>query len=359
GYKHEIIEEFLNSEFPTLNYQLSIEEEPLGTGGAIQLACKRSTEQNVIVVNGDTIFKANIENAYSLHIEQKAECTLLLKPMKDFDRYGSVELNDDRSIKSFKEKQFLQNGDINAGIYVLNVEGFVDKDFPEKFSFEKDYLGKFYPQGKIFGIPENTYFIDIGIPEDYERSQEELKQIPLHLENVDANWTLFLDRDGVINYEKENDYILNWDEFEFYPGVIEAIEVFSKKFNTVVVISNQRGVGRRLMTEEDLLDIQQKMKATIEESGGRIDKIYYCISTDPKHFCRKPNPGMALQAKKDFPFIDLSKTIMVGNKVSDMQFGRNAGTYNVYLKTTHPKQALPYADIDLSFNSLIDFAKAL
>lgn len=359
GYKHEIIEEFLNAEFPTLNYQLSIEEEPLGTGGAIQLACKRATEQNVIVVNGDTIFKAEIENAYSFHIEEKAECTLLLKPMKNFDRYGSVELNDDRSIKSFKEKQFLQTGDINAGIYVLHVESFADKDFPEKFSFEKDYLEKFYPQGKIFGIPEDSYFIDIGVPQDYERSQEELKQIPLHLENIDATWTLFLDRDGVINYEKENDYVLNWNEFEFYPGVIEGIKILSKKFQTIVVVSNQRGVGRGLMTEEALLDIQQKMKATIEESGGRIDKIYYCIATDPKHFCRKPNPGMALQAKKDFPFVDFSKTIMAGNKLSDMQFGRNAGTYTVYLKTTHPQQSLPHPDIDLSFNSLIDFAKAL
>jgi len=113
------------------------------------------------------------------------------------------------------------------------------------------------------------------------------------------------------------------------------------------------------MNEEDLLDIQQRMKATVEEAGGSIDKIYYCIATEPKHFCRKPNPGMAIQAKKDFPFIDLSKTIMVGNKLSDMQFGRNAGTYNVYLKTTHPGQPLPHPDIDLSFNSLIDFAKAL
>jgi D-glycero-alpha-D-manno-heptose 1-phosphate guanylyltransferase len=359
GYKHEIIEEFLNDQFPTLHYQCSIEEEPLGTGGAIQLACKRTTEKNAVIINGDTLFKGDIQKTALFHEENHAECTILLKPMKDFDRYGAVKLDDDLTVKKFKGKQFFKTGDINAGIYILNIESFLNKEFPEKFSFETDYLQKFYANKKIYGTIDNSYFIDIGIPEDYQRAQEELKQIPLHLENIDPGWTLFLDRDGVINYEKENAYILNWSEFEFYPGVTEAIRLLAKKFNTIVVVSNQRGVGRGLMTEKDLLDIQQRMKLKIEEEGGRIDKVYYCTATEATHFCRKPNPGMALQAAKDFPSIDLSKTIIVGNKPGDMQFGRNAGTYTIYLKTTHPEQPLPHPDIDLAFDSLLDFAKAL
>jgi len=359
GYKHEIIEEFLNDQFPTLDYQISVEEEPLGTGGAILFACRRVTEPNVVVVNGDTIFKADLQEATDFHIENHAECTLLLKPMQDFDRYGVVELETDYTVKKFKEKQHFQTGDINAGVYILDIEGLLDKEFPEKFSFEKDYFEKYYPEKKIFGVIQDSYFIDIGIPADLQRAQEELKQIPLNLEFVNSEWTLFLDRDGVINYEKENDYILNWNEFEFYPGVIEAIPLLSKKFGTIIIISNQRGVGRGLMTEDDLLDIQRQMKNKMEQDGGRIDKIYYCTATDAKHFCRKPNPGMALQAVKDFPTIDLSRTIMTGNKLSDMQFGKNAGTYTVYLKTTHPHQVIPHPDIDLAFDSLIDFAKAL
>jgi len=359
GYKHELIEQFLSDKFPTLNFQCAIEKEPLGTGGAILLAAKRATDKNVFIANGDTIFKADLQIASSFHLERQAECTLLLKSIQNFDRYGTVELDNDGTVKSFTEKQFLQQGDINAGVYVLNVESFLNKDFPEKFSFEKDYLGKYYALKKISGIIQEGYFIDIGVPEDYQRAQEELKQIPLHLENADASWTLFLDRDGVINYEKENNYILNWDEFEFYPEVTEAIRILSKKFDQIIVISNQRGVGRGLMTEKDLLDIQRRMKLKIEEDGGRIDKIYYCTATEPTHFCRKPNPGMALRAVNDFPSIDLSKAIMVGNKLTDMQFGRNAGTYTVYLRTTHPEQPLPHPDIDLAFDSLIDFAKAL
>ena len=359
GYKHDAITDFLNDQFPALNYQCAVEEQPLGTGGAIQLALRRASHKNTLVVNGDTIFKADIQKAAAAHDLKNAECTLVLKPMKNFDRYGTVTVDNDGVVKNFKEKQFYQAGDINAGVYVLHVEGFLDKGFPEKFSFEKDYLEKFYPQGNIFGSIQDAYFIDIGIPEDYYRGQDELRQIPLKLENVDPNWTVFLDRDGVINYEKENSYILSWDEFEFYDGVIEAIQLLCKKINTIIVVSNQRGIGRGLMTEKDLLNIQEQMTETIEKGGGRLDKIYYCPADEPTNFYRKPNPGMALQAAKDFPVIDLSKSIMVGNKLSDMQFGRNAGTYTVYLKTTHPEQPLPHPDIDLSFDSLYDFAKAL
>ena len=359
GYKHEIIEEFLTSQFPTLHCEFSVEQEPLGTGGAIYLACKRAKDNDVFVINGDTLFKADLKKAALFHIEHSADCTLLLKPMQGFERYGAVELDDDYAVSSFKEKQYFQTGDINAGIYILNVEQFIDKDFPEKFSFEKDYLEKHYTERKIFGVIQDRYFIDIGIPADFQKAQEELKQIPLVLGDMNTDWTVFLDRDGVINYEKENDYILNWSEFEFYPGATKAISLLSEKFAKLIVVSNQRGVGRGLMSEKDLLNIQRQMKLEIEKNGGRIDKIYYCTATDSYHFYRKPNPGMALQAAKDFPSIDLSKTIMVGNKLSDMQFGRNAGTHTVYLKTTHPEQTLPHADIDLAFDSLIDFAKAL
>ena len=359
GYKHELIENFLDQEFPGLDYQCSVEDEPLGTGGAIYLACKRATEQNAIVVNGDTIFKIDIGSLAEAHLKFKADCTLALKPMSNFDRYGVVELDNDFSVNNFREKQFYETGDINGGLYMLNVENFLKLEVPVKFSFEKDYLEKFYSAGKIFGKICDDYFIDIGIREDYQKAQEELKQIPLRLENISADWTLFLDRDGVINYEKQDHYILNWDEFEFYPGVVEAIPILDKKFERIIVISNQRGVGRKLMSLDDLLDIHRRMKLEIETNGGKIDKIYYCTAVESKNFCRKPNPGMALQAKKDLPSIDLSKSIVVGNKPSDMQFGRNAGMYTVYLKTTHPDQPLPHPDIDLAFDSLADFAKAL
>lgn len=359
GYKHEIIEEYLNTHFSMLDFQCSIENEPLGTGGAIQLASSKCSDENIAVVNGDTLFKADLHHAYLFHNHNMAECTILLKPMKNFDRYGVVELSKENLVKNFKEKQAYETGNINGGTYLLNKMKFLDEEFPSKFSFEKDYLEKFYTQRRIYGLIQDEYFIDIGIPEDYNRAQSELTSTPLQLNKIDKSWTLFIDRDGVINPEKKEDYIRIKDEFSFYNGVKDAFRQFSNKFGKVIIISNQRGVGRGLMTENDLSEIHDYMTSEIENEGGRIDKIYYCTSTDNKHPDRKPNPGMAFHARRDFPEIDFSKSVMIGNKLSDMLFGRNAGMYTVFAATTNPDVPFPHPDIDLRFDSLADFAKAL
>lgn len=359
GYKHELIEAYLSAQFPTLSYQCVIEDEPLGTGGAILLACSKATEKDIVVTNGDTLFKVDLHQAALFHINNFAECTLLLKPMTRFDRYGVVETDEEQLVKSFKEKQYYGSGNINGGIYILNKDKFLDEEFPAKFSFEKHYLEKFYPVRRIYGLVQDSYFIDIGIPEDYNRVQSELSRPPLDLSTIDKNWTLFIDRDGVINHEKKEDYILNWDEFRFYDGVEKAFQKLADKFGKIIIVSNQRGVGKQLMTEQDLRTIHQHMQKAIEAAGGRIDKIYYCTSTDNKHPDRKPNPGMAFHAKNYFDSIDLSRAVIIGNKPSDMLFGKNAGIYSVFLATTNPDVPFPHPDIDLRFESLPDFAKAL
>ncbi|MBS1656397.1 MAG: HAD-IIIA family hydrolase, partial [Bacteroidetes bacterium] len=278
GYKHDLIEEYLANSFTTLNYQVVIEKEPLGTGGAIYLACKSATEKKVIVTNGDTLFKVSMPVLFQSHQQHNASCTLALKPMENFDRYGVVELNDQSAVTHFKEKQFYKTGLINGGLYLLNVLDFLSLSFPDKFSFEKEYL-ELQASG-LYGNIQDGYFIDIGIPEDFNRAQAELKQAPLQLNNIDKSWTLFLDRDGVINHEKKDDYILNWGEFEFYDGVKEAIAKFSGLFGKIIIVSNQRGVGKGLMTEGDLTHLHQQMVAEITAAGGRVDHIYYCTSMD-------------------------------------------------------------------------------
>jgi D-glycero-alpha-D-manno-heptose 1-phosphate guanylyltransferase len=359
GYKHEIIETYLSNQFKTLAYQCVIEEEPLGTGGAIQLACTKATEKNVVVANGDTIFRADLHSPALFHNRQMAECTLLLKPMQHFDRYGVVELDDDMLVSNFSEKKPYKEGNINAGLYLLHTGKFLDEEFPDKFSFEKDYLEKMYTTRRIYGQVQDGYFIDIGIPEDFQRAQKELSRPPLRLQEVDTTWTLFLDRDGVINHEKKEDYILSTDEFHFYDGVKDAIQQFSKKFGNIIIVTNQRGIGKGLMTEKDLHAIHEYMVTEIEQAGGRIDKIYHCDSLDNTHPDRKPNPGMAFHALRDFPGIDLTKAMVAGNKPSDMLFGKNAGIYSVFIASTNPETPFPHPDIDLRFDSLSGFAKAL
>ncbi len=174
GYKSEAIIDFINRQYSSANFQFVIEEEPLGTGGAIQLASYKARTENVIATNGDTLFKVNLGKLYAIHQEQKAECTLSLKPMNDFNRYGVVELNENDSIASFKEKQFYKKGLINGGLYALNLNSFLEKELSNKFSFEKDYLEKYFAGRRMFGSVQDEYFIDIGIPEDYSRAQKEL-----------------------------------------------------------------------------------------------------------------------------------------------------------------------------------------
>jgi D-glycero-alpha-D-manno-heptose 1-phosphate guanylyltransferase len=284
---------------------------------------------------------------------------MLLKPMSNFDRYGVVETNADQLVERFKEKQSFPKGNINGGIYLLNKDKFPDEEFPLKFSFEKDYLEKFCRVRRIFGQVQDEYFIDIGIPEDYNRAQTEFTKPSPDLEKIDKTWTLFLDRDGVINEDKIGSYIFNPDEFIFMKGAPELFKKLTEKFGLIIVVTNQRGVGRGLMPEDDLTAIHEKMVAGINAAGGKIDAIYFApaiVDNDP---VRKPNPGMAFRAKADFPSIDFSRSIMVGNHHSDMLFGKNAGMYTVFIASTNPETPFPHPDIDLRFDSLTDFAKAL
>ncbi|MEP6713141.1 MAG: HAD family hydrolase [Ferruginibacter sp.] len=179
------------------------------------------------------------------------------------------------------------------------------------------------------------------------------------LNKIDKSWTLFLDRDGVINQEKYLDYIHTWDEFVFYDGVKDAIKIFSEKFARIIVVTNQKGVGKGLTKLEDLHSIHSNMQQEIEKAGGHIDAIFYCSDLEETSPYRKPNPGMGLQAAKQFPDIDLAKAIMVGNTISDMEFGRNLHIYTVFLPTTRPDVSLADERIDAVYDSLFSFAKAL
>ena len=183
--------------------------------------------------------------------------------------------------------------------------------------------------------------------------------MPLHLSTINPSWTLFLDRDGVINIEKKDDYIRNWNEFQFYNESLLAIPILSQLFETIIITTNQKGIGKGLMTHEDLNQIHQQMVHEIQMVNGRIDHIFYCADVDNDSPNRKPQPGMAFQAKEKFPHINYAQSIMVGNRISDMQFGRNAGMNTVFLATTHPQTPFPNPNIDFRFNNLLEFANAL
>lgn len=179
-----------------------------------------------------------------------------------------------------------------------------------------------------------------------------------HLPDIGKGWTLFLDRDGIINTDVIDDYIKNWEEFKFVNGCLDALKLLSPVFTYIFIVSNQRGVGRGLMTMDDLNLITENMLLKVEETGGRIDKAYYCTSTDSRNIDRKPNPGMALQAQRDFPEVDFKKSIMVGNMPGDMLFGRNIGAYTVFIPTRD--DGVPdVGTVDAEYKDLLAFATEL
>lgn len=175
GHLHEDIESFVASHFPQLDAFYSVEEKPLGTGGAIKKALSSARAKSVVVLNGDTFFDVDLHKLEESYNRAACDCMIALKPMKHFDRYGTVETSNGKII-AFKEKQHYAEGLINGGIYFLKHDLLASDEFPEVFSFEKDYLEKQIGESKIYGEIFDEYFIDIGIPEDYYRAQEELKQ---------------------------------------------------------------------------------------------------------------------------------------------------------------------------------------
>ena len=174
--------------------------------------------------------------------------------------------------------------------------------------------------------------------------------------NIDKLWTLFLDRDGVINKKLDNDYVKHSTEFEFIDGVLPALATLNNIFGTIVVVTNQQCIGKGIITVDDLELIHKNMLYEIFYLRGRIDKVYFApYLASENHSHRKPNTGMALKAQQDFPHIDFNKSIIVGDSMSDMQFGKNAGMKTVFISDSKLENEL----IDFQFKGLAYFAHTL
>jgi D-glycero-alpha-D-manno-heptose 1-phosphate guanylyltransferase len=177
GYLANQVIDFLKENYPDLNYQIAIEEIPLGTGGGIKNAMELASEENIFIINADTFFDVPLQTMMQFHIQNNADCTIALKQMNNYDRYGTVVLDESDAIVSFKEKKFTDNGLINGGYLIFNQSFYkrATQNLPATFSYEKDVLEKNIESMVIKGFISNGYFIDIGIPEDYLKAQEVFK----------------------------------------------------------------------------------------------------------------------------------------------------------------------------------------
>ena len=320
GYRHEVIEEWVAARSGRARIDCVVEHEPLGTGGGVRLALQRAAETDVFILNGDTYFGVDYAAMREFHRQHGAVATLALKPMRDFDRYGEVTCDPQGRITSFREKRPCASGLINGGVYLLQRETLTD--LPQKFSLERDFFEPLAGAGSLAGFRSEGYFIDIGIPADYARAQRDFADGAWRPFPYDA---LLLDRDGVINVLRVDDYVKCIDEFQFCDGALEALRLANGLFRRIVIVTNQRGVSRGLMTLEDLETIHAWMLERIREAGGRIDRIYFCTDNDPESPRRKPNIGMALEVRADYPDVDFDRSWFAGDSDSDMRFAEKAG----------------------------------
>lgn len=323
------ITNFFGEKYHEIGISYAVEDEPLGTGGAILNSLTEiDNSGDVLVLNGDSFLQIDYYELYKLHKKNRADLSIALRKMDDCSRYGSVLIDSDCRVTEFREKSTrIKNGLINGGIYIINPKIFKKMMLPKKFSFEQDFLMKNLYDFNVSGFVCEDYFIDIGVPEDYFRAKDELPKIYkiLKSQNSDEyrNKALFLDRDGVIN--KDFGYVYQKEEFEFIDGIFDLCKKAQDKEYKIIIITNQSGIARGYYSEDEFLRLTKWVENEFLKRGIKIEKTFY----SPYHedgkvdkfvkysFQRKPNPGMIIDAVEEFK-IDVSKSIMIGDKKTDM-----------------------------------------
>ncbi len=331
-------------------------------------------EANIIKENiGEKYRNINIE--YPLYAENDSTKLMLSYASSYFKGLPFFVFNNDKLIFGDlweMESQFKSNevdliicedsseksdfGTCVAGdrIYLMDDSMFLLNENNEDESFEQ-YLNEMSSKLNIVFIHPITDSLSLK----NEENKFDLIDDLIQTIKKEKKWTLFLDRDGVINKRIPGNYVKFPDEFEFIKGSDIAIKEFSNYFENIIVVTNQQGVGKKIMNIERINDVHEFMIEGVEKVGGKIDKVYYCpelAKLNPK--CRKPNIGMGLEAKIDFPGIDFSKSVMVGDSISDIQFGNRLNMKTVFVETKN-KEEIELAkkeNIDFQFKDLFSFA---
>jgi D-glycero-D-manno-heptose 1,7-bisphosphate phosphatase len=313
----------LAAKLPT-NVRITCAEEPVraGTGGAL-LHARAHLRKRFLLCNGDSILDFNLARLLADSALDGGDVTgrMVLRRLDDASRYGVVE-TDGQRVTAFRERPAPGSpGTINAGIYLFD-RRILDHLAPV-CSLERDILPRLAADGALRGTEGDGYFIDIGVPDDFERAQTEL---PRRLHRP----ALFLDRDGVINVD--HGWVGTRERFEWMPGAIEAIRVATDAGFHVFVVTNQSGIARGLYDEATLADLHRWMIDQVRSAGGTIDDLRYCpyhpdgtVETYRRASpWRKPAPGMLLDLIKRWE-LDPSRCLLVGDQPTDLAAAEAAG----------------------------------
>jgi D,D-heptose 1,7-bisphosphate phosphatase len=331
GYKSERIETFARDIVKRLpkpvSIRVSVETEPAGTAGAVSQA-RAHLDETFLLINGDSWFDTDLAHLFaaaSRETDGKCLCCMLLRRMPDCSRYGTVVLRNGQ-VAAFREKQAGTGGGnkvglINAGIYLLHRN--ILPHLPAKGSLETEVLPALAQMGCVSGVVRDGYFIDIGIPADYRRADDELpKQL--------SRPAVFFDRDGVLN--EDLGWVGSLDRFRWSAGAREAVRRVNAAGYHAFVVTNQAGVAKGLYSEVDVQSLHRFMSDDLLEKGAVLDDIRYCpyhpeATIDayrrPSDW-RKPAPGMLLDLIGKWE-VNLTGSFLVGDKDSDMRAAKAAG----------------------------------
>lgn len=363
GYlAHSIEEYFSNGESLGVNISYYREIEPLGTAGAL---FKLDIKDDFLLCNGDLVFDIDLKSMMDFHYGHKALATLFVHPNNHPEDSVTLETDENnRVIRMYPKNakaEFFQNL-CNAGIQIVSPELLALYDYKGKADFDKDIISPAVSTGRIFAYSSSEYVHDAGTPERLEKSAKDLSSgLVAGKSKRNKQRAVFVDRDGTLNIHKG--YITNPYDIELTKGTAEAINTLHRLGYLVIMITNQPVIARGECTIENLKKIHCRLEMLLAQEKAFLDGIYYCPHHPDKGFdgeieelkkvcdCRKPAPGLILQAGIDFN-VDMKKSFMVGDSVADIEAGLNAGCTPIYIGSKEMK------DIH-SFDSLKAFADHL
>ena len=321
------------------------ETMPLGTAGALP-ELKGILTEDFFVFYGDTVMDIALDKMLSFHKEKNANASLFLHPNDHPYDSDLVAVNKEGQIIDFFSKPhrdgFVGRNIVNAALYILSpaIINYIPKN--KKSDFGKDIFPLCLIGGmKLYGYISSEYIKDMGTPERYKKvSADVLSGKVARLNRMYPGKAIFLDRDGVI--VKDTNLLNDPGDLELISGVIEAIKLINKSDFLAIVVSNQPVIAKNLCSIEELELIHDTIETMLGREGVYLDAIYYCphhpdggFPEERKEYkiicdCRKPKPGMLIKASKEWN-IDLSKSYMIGDRVSDVEAGKNAGVRESFL----------------------------
>jgi D-glycero-alpha-D-manno-heptose 1-phosphate guanylyltransferase len=343
GYLGEQIQRTFGETYKSLRILYSQEPKPLGTGGALRFALPQITSDPVLVLNGDSFCGIDLKSYVRWHGEHRAAASIVLTRVLRSERYGSVKLDQEARITNFSEKQqCIGPGWINAGIYMLDRQLLAGIPEEVNVSLEHEVFPRWTGRG-LYGYYSPAHFLDIGTPEDFSNA-EQFFQVGLPAIGKPA---LVLDRDGTIIEERE--YLADSAGVKLIPGAGAALRELKKMGFSLVLITNQSGIARGFFSEAVLQEIHARLEQLLAEAGVRLDGIYICPHRPEDDCrCRKPKLGLMQQAASDLGFT-LEHSIVIGDKASDVEMGRNAGAITFLVRTGYG------AGVAAAQGSLADF----